>query len=178
MKIKFSTILFSLIDDVNQTSSRFQATILKEDSTFETILDEIKSSTEISIYNDEEELEKVYSGFTTIVAIVYHSDNDSFSIEMANSDLEAQINDLLSTVNEIKHQTGGTLILTMSSVSSLPQTLYDNSILSTMVVSNKELSNPNATITDYGVTIADGSLTVTGVISDTTDITFYLVNTI
>ena len=66
----------------------------------------------------------------------------------------------------------------MSSVSSLPQTLYNDSILSTMVVSNKELSNSNATITDYSVIVADGSLTVNGVISDTTDITFYLVNTI
>ena len=178
MKIKFSTTLFNLVDDVNQTSSRFQATILKEDSTFETILDEIKGSTEISIYNDDEELEKVYSGFTTIVAIVYHSENDSFSIEMSNSDLEAQINNLTATVNEIKYQTGGTLILTMSSVSSLPQTLYNDSILSTMVVSNKELSNSNATITDYSAIVADGSLTVNGVISDTTDITFYLVNTI
>ena len=178
MKIKFSTTLFNLVDDVNQTSSRFQATILKEDSAFETILDEIKGSTEISIYNDDEELEKVYSGFTTIVAIVYHSENDSFSIEMSNSDLEAQINNLTATVNEIKYQTGGTLILTMSSVSSLPQTLYNDSILSTMVVSNKELSNSNATITDYSAIVADGSLTVNGVISDTTDITFYLVNTI
>lgn len=66
------------------------------------------------------------------------------------------------------------LTITKSSVSSLPQTVSNASITADMVVVESVLSNPSAQTGDWTVTTSAGSLTITGTISGTTDITLYL----
>lgn len=68
----------------------------------------------------------------------------------------------------------GVLELSVSSVSSLPQTISNTKITATMKVVHSVLSNPSAQTGDWTVTTSSGSAVVSGSISGTTDITLYL----
>jgi hypothetical protein len=90
---------------------------------------------------------------------------------------------IVEAINEVKGETTElntaavkleTLIVSISSVSSLPVTANNSDIESDMVVINSELSVPSAQISDWTVTTASGSLTVSGSISGTTNIKLYL----
>jgi hypothetical protein len=90
---------------------------------------------------------------------------------------------IVEAINEVKGETTElntaavkleTLIVSISSVSSLPVTANNSDIESDMVVINSELSDPSAQISDWTVTTASGSLTVSGTISGTTNIKLYL----
>lgn len=90
---------------------------------------------------------------------------------------------IVEAINEVKGETTTlgtaatkleTLIVSISSVSSLPVTVNNSDIESDMVVINSELSDPSAQISDWTVTTASGSLTVSGTISGTTNIKLYL----
>lgn len=71
-------------------------------------------------------------------------------------------------------ETAQTLIVTLPSFSSLPQTVSNSNITASMVVVNSVLSNPSAQISDWTVNTAAGSLTVSGSISGATTLTLYL----
>lgn len=66
------------------------------------------------------------------------------------------------------------LVLTVSSVSSLPRTVANTNITDDMVVVNSTLSDPTAQMDNWTVTTATGSLTISGTVSGTTNITLYL----
>lgn len=68
----------------------------------------------------------------------------------------------------------GTVEITQSSVSSLPITISDSRILAKHKVVNSVLSNPSSQTGDWTVTTSAGSLTISGSISGTTDITLDL----
>ena len=53
------------------------------------------------------------------------------------------------------------------SVSSLPMTINDSKITSDMVVLNSELGTPSAQTSDWIVVTDDGSLTISGTVSET-----------
>lgn len=89
----------------------------------------------------------------------------------------------VAAINEVKAATTSnatavakceTLVVTLSSIASLPQTVSDASIESDMVVANTVLSNPSAQTGNWTVSTSSGSLTVSGNISGTTNITLYL----
>lgn len=64
-------------------------------------------------------------------------------------------------------------VKTISAVSSLPQTVNDANITSDMVAINAEYSSSSAYV-NATVTTANGSVTISGTLSGTTDITLYL----
>lgn len=66
------------------------------------------------------------------------------------------------------------LKVTVPSFSSLPQTITDDRIAADHEVINSLLSDPSAQTGDWTVTTADGSMTIAGSISGTTDVTLYL----
>ena len=66
------------------------------------------------------------------------------------------------------------LVITVSGVSSLSQTVSNADIESDMVVVNSVLSNPAAQTGNWTITTGTGTLTIAGTISGTTDITLYL----
>lgn len=72
----------------------------------------------------------------------------------------------------------GTLVtmlkVTKSSVSSLSTTITNSAITADMEVVHTVLSNPSAQTGDWTVTTSNGSLTIVGSISGTTNITLYL----
>lgn len=65
------------------------------------------------------------------------------------------------------------LVLTASSVTEFPKTISNANITADMVCIKDEYSNSNAYVNGT-VTTTAGSLTITGTISRTTDITLYL----
>lgn len=67
-----------------------------------------------------------------------------------------------------------TLVVSVASFSSLPQTITNANIDDDMVVVNSVLSNPSAQTGDWTVTTSSGSLTISGSISGTTTATLYL----
>lgn len=73
-------------------------------------------------------------------------------------------------------EAGLPLQVSISSVSSLPQTVNKAEITATMICQpgGCYLSNPTAQTGDWTVTTAAGSVTVSGTISGTTDIVLYL----
>lgn len=64
-------------------------------------------------------------------------------------------------------------VKTISAVSSLPQTVNDANITSDMVAINAEYSSASAYV-NATVTTVNGSVTISGTLSGTTDITLYL----
>lgn len=68
----------------------------------------------------------------------------------------------------------GVLEVSASSVSSLPQTITNSKITAGMKVVHSVLSDPSAQVSDWTVTTSAGSVSITGSISGTTDITLYL----
>ena len=66
------------------------------------------------------------------------------------------------------------LVVTSSSVSSLPTTISNSSITADMEVLKSELGNPSAQSSDLTVTTADGSATISGTLSGATTIRLWL----
>ena len=81
---------------------------------------------------------------------------------------------VLNSFVESKVDVMPTLVIEVASFSSLPQTVTNESITSDMVVVNSVLGTPSAQSSDWTVTTADGSVTVTGDISGSTALTLYL----
>ncbi|MBO6239808.1 MAG: hypothetical protein J6O61_03060 [Butyrivibrio sp.] len=95
MKIKFHETIYNLIDMPNVLPSRFQATIEKGDNTFDSIIEDTVNPTEITVYNDDEEIVGVYTGFNKRIAITIM---ENVSIELENTNLQSQIDALISQV--------------------------------------------------------------------------------
>jgi hypothetical protein len=71
----------------------------------------------------------------------------------------------------------GVHVVTTTSVSALPVTITDSAVNSNMVVVDSYLSNPAAQTGEWTVTTSSGSVTVSGTISGTTDISITLSDT-
>lgn len=87
----------------------------------------------------------------------------------AKSNLVAATNELKASIDTLP-----TLVVSVPSFSSLPQTISNASITADMVVTNSVLSNPAAQISDWNIDTAAGSLTISGSISGSTTLTLYL----
>ena len=69
---------------------------------------------------------------------------------------------------------GGMIVIDVAAFSSLPMTITNEAIKSTMYEMKTELSNPSAQIGDWTVTTSNGSAVVSGNISGTTTMKLYL----
>lgn len=67
-----------------------------------------------------------------------------------------------------------TLVIEIATFTALPKTVTDERITADMVVVNSVLGTPSAQTSDWTVTTAGGSVTVTGDISGSTALTLYL----
>ena len=82
--------------------------------------------------------------------------------------------DIVKPYINSENQTLKTLVVSVPSFSSLPQTISNASVTSDMVVVNSVLSNPSAQTGDWTVTTSNGSLTISGSISGSTTATLDL----
>ena len=81
---------------------------------------------------------------------------------------------VLNSFVESKVDVMPTLVIEVASFSSLPQIVTDERITADMVVVNSALGTPSAQTSDWTVTTANGSATITGSISGSTTLTLYL----
>lgn len=90
-------------------------------------------------------------------------------IEGINITSVTKLFDTVSNVHSLQ-----TLVVNIPSFSSLPLTVTDARIEEDHIVMNSVLSNPSAQTGDWTVNTSNGSLTVSGSISGSTDLTLYL----
>lgn len=86
---------FNLVDNINVSPSRLQATIFQENFTMEFIAECVKDNTEIQILDDSEII-GIYEGYSDLFALsmYYNQDDEVVSIELMNADIESQIDNL------------------------------------------------------------------------------------
>lgn len=94
-----------------------------------------------------------------------------YQINLAGSSVTfAQISEVLAgTIEGLE-----TLVIDIPSFSSLPLTITDERISERDVVVNQVFSNPMAQRSDWTVITSDGSLTISGSITESTTLTLYL----
>ena len=95
--IKFNKITYNLVNELNVTATYLQATIEKGSDTFDAIIADTVNCNEITVKEDSAVI-AVYNGYTKRIAISIHED-DLISIELANTDIEEQINILQAKQN-------------------------------------------------------------------------------
>ena len=107
------------------------------------------------------------STYTTKLNLEKQDGDDYQSLPVLNSNLEK----IDAGVNNSRP-----LPLSKTSVSSMPAVITDSRITSTMICApgGMRLSNPSAQRSDWTITTAAGSVTISGTISGTTNIYLWL----
>ena len=101
--IKFNEIPFTVLFSPNISASRFQVSIAKDDYTLDEILSEVSQSESITMLEDEE-VTGIYNGYNNLIAVSVYPSGESYTvnIELENSDIQAQIDALTQTVNNVQ----------------------------------------------------------------------------
>lgn len=104
------------------------------------------------------------------------TDTSKISAEDLLSGVTSDVEGLRTDVSDLQTETANlrVLVMTISNVSSLPISASNSGISSDHIVIGSVLSNPAAQVGDWTVTTSSGSLTISGSISGTTDVTLYL----
>ena len=95
----------------------------------------------------------------------------------ADANLQTNINNLATVINNLATvvQNNKPYTISIEAFSSLPQTITDSKIKSTMKAFNAVLSNPSAQTSDWTITTSNGSMEISGTISGSTSMTMELV---
>lgn len=102
MKIKFHETLYNLLSMPNIMSTHFQASFEKGENTFDSIVEDTLNTDEITVYDDEDEVSGIYTGYTKRIALYVLDGNESISVEFENSDIQAQIDALTASITAQK----------------------------------------------------------------------------
>lgn len=95
MKIKFYEVLYPLHDSPNILPPHFQASLNYSGEMLASIISEVENSTQIDVYDDEDNLTASYRNYTDFVAINYIPNEDSvISVEFEDPDIRAQIDQI------------------------------------------------------------------------------------
>lgn len=97
--IVFGSARYDLVDDINVSATRLQATIYKGESSVEQIAENTTGVEEIKVY-DGDTLLGVYDGYVDRIAISLYTAKgaDVVSVELQNADVMAQIDSLTESV--------------------------------------------------------------------------------
>jgi len=98
-KIKFHTAEYEVVG-INVTAVRFAVTLKKGDATIDSIVADSVNAENITITEDDT-VKAIYSGYTKRIAISIY-DDENVSIELMNTDLEAQIVAIENSVNAVQ----------------------------------------------------------------------------
>lgn len=89
MKIKFYEVVYQLKDTPNVQPSHFQASLVYSGETLASIISEAENSTQIDVYDDDDNLIATYFNYTDVVAVSYGgNDNPVVSVEFDNIDMQ------------------------------------------------------------------------------------------
>ena len=96
MKVQFHQTMYDLVQAPYVYQTRFQCAIEKGEHTYDSIIEDTVDPQEITVYDDEEQVIGVYSGYTHRIAITIM---DNINIELENTDIAQQIQDLTDSIN-------------------------------------------------------------------------------
>ena len=99
MKIQFHQTMYDLVAQPYNYQTRFQCQIEKGDHTYDSIIADTVSPEEITVYDDEETVVGIYTGFTKRIAITII---DNINLEFENTNIEAQLNNLATSVTRLE----------------------------------------------------------------------------
>lgn len=102
MKIKFHETLYNLINSPNVMPTHFQASFEKGENTFDFIVTDTLNTDEITVYDDEDKVSGIYTGYTKRIALYVLDGNESISVEFENADIQAQIDALTASITAQK----------------------------------------------------------------------------
>lgn len=98
MKIVFNEHTYHLVEDPYLNGgTRFLAVFEKGDYTYDDIVADTENTERITILDDEGQTIGVYTGFTSRIAIVIL--NNRVQVEFENTDVIAQLNELMQQVS-------------------------------------------------------------------------------
>lgn len=110
MKVRFDNVEYDMVGaHVNAMPTHFQVTILKGEATLDSIVANVQNCDEISVVDDSGAVQAIYRGYTKINAITTY-DGNAVSVELLNTDLEAQLNNMANMVAQlqlVQNQQGG-----------------------------------------------------------------------
>ena len=99
MQIKFHETLYDLVDRPNIQTIHFQATIEKGENSYDDIIADTVNAEEITVYDDEGEVQGIYNGYTKRIAICIM---DHISIELENVNITGAIDNLSQQVSSLE----------------------------------------------------------------------------
>ncbi len=164
MKIKFYEVVYPLHDAPNVEPSHFQASLEYSGETLASIISEVENSTQIDVYDDEDNLTATYRNYTDLVAVCYGgAENPVVSVEFNNVDVQAQI-DQIAQEQTTQATAIDDLTTQVSEITpySDKKTAYidDTEVVFTSVPSGALLVSFSNGNTSYSISREDGVLTV------------------
>ena len=102
MKIRFDDVEYTMAyAQVNVMPTHFQVSVLKGESTIDSIVENVQGCDEITVIDDDNNVAGIYRGYKQINAITTY-DGNIVSVELLNTDLEAQINALANSLSQVQ----------------------------------------------------------------------------
>ena len=106
--VKFkSDVAYKIASDINVSFSRFQATLVKEDHDFESIVSDVDNCPEIKVYDESGAVIGTYQGYLSRLAISQYDieiggvPTTVVSVELINNDVQAQIDAIGQQIRDI-----------------------------------------------------------------------------
>lgn len=160
MKIKFYEVIYPLHDAPNVEPSHFQASLEYSGETLASIISEVENSTQIDVYDDEDNLTATYRNYTDLVAVCYGgAENPVVSVEFNNVDVQAQIDNLAREVEEIQTH-AEPFVIDVPASSGNTTTVLDNRVSLTSTVINVQNYNTGLEVENITVKPIDGALII------------------
>jgi hypothetical protein len=85
---------------IDADSQKLCAVVQKENHTMDSIIKAVDGVESIVVYEDGEQI-AVYNGYSKLFVAYYLKENDTVSVELSNTDIESQINNLSDSVTEL-----------------------------------------------------------------------------
>lgn len=165
LKIRFKTLDFELASTPSVLADRLQVTIVKGTASMEDLLAETDNVENVVIYEDDK-ISSVYKGYNKLFALTLIRsvntpiEKQKVSIELQNTDLQDQVNQLYTTINRLQTQsvTQGAQLNTINTqvaeISSLQSSALDD--LGTELSALAEAQETqNKAIEDLGSVLSD-----------------------
>lgn len=171
MKVKFNELVFNTEGLPNISALRIQTNIKKDNYTIDDILSEVKSSDEITFYEDDDTVTGIYPGYTKPIAvcIVFVDGVETISVEVENENISDQINALTERVDTLEHtySVENPLVINLPAASGNTVTYHDVRVMSNMTVLSVKDYKTGVEVPNIKVVTIDGGIIVSNITTQT-----------
>ena len=162
MKIQFHQTMYDLVTQPYVYQTRFQCAIEKGEHTYDSIIEDTVDPQEITVYDDEEQVIGVYSGYTHRIAITIM---DNINIELENTDIAQQIQDLTDSINaqqtQINSKIDSSVIAEVEEIGGKSKNPYE--VNETFMGDDGKYYKAVATISTGNILVVNGNIEETNI---------------